>query len=74
MRTALETQCSGNHDRNGKVDEDKWDVCYTPEGERYTICAHRVGNTYCGAVIMLGNGPAVICCGNERNHEGGVMS
>jgi hypothetical protein len=68
MQTAKGTKCNGSHEFNGKRDTGIWDV-YEMNGRRYTVCAHRVGDTYCGALIDVTDGPVVICCGDEQNHR-----
>lgn len=68
MRTHTGKDCTGSHRHNGKSGAGLWDV-YTINGRRYTVCAHTVGDSYCGALIDVTDSEVVICCGNERNHE-----
>lgn len=65
MRTAKGTECKGSHEFNGKRGMAMFDV-YEWDGKRYSVCAHQVGESgYCGKLIELGDGPAVICCGEH---------
>jgi len=68
MKTAKGTTCKGRHEKNGKVGAGVWDV-YIINGRRYTVCAHQVGDGYCGALIDVTNLEQItVCCGIKANH------
>lgn len=65
MKTAKGTECKGKHEFNGKRGMDMWQV-YEIGGNRWTVCAHQVGNTHCGALIeVVPDRPVSICCGEH---------
>ncbi len=69
VKTAKGTECNGKHEfsLSGRG-MDLYKV-RTIEGRRYTVCAHQVGRTYCGALIDVTDLPAVVICCGEHSPE-----
>jgi hypothetical protein len=66
MKTARGGQCEAEHSSNGlKHLEDVIVI----NGRRYAVCAHPVGNTYCGALIDVTGRELVLCCGDDKKHS-----
>ena len=65
MKTATGQDCGGKH---GKGFLRNQFGIQEINGRRYTVCSHVVGNTICGELIDVTDGPIVFCCG--RHHDG----
>jgi hypothetical protein len=67
MKTTTGTDCGKGHMPEAITPDT---LPLTIHGKRYTVCTHKVGHTYCGALVNVTTDMGIHrCCGKASNHQ-----